>query len=97
MEIITEFRKILSNYVTRNSTEFRRILGNFAHTKVTEVQIIRNLRVDGIPWTPYFTVLLSSRREVISVGVQLGLICEPIFSPLYSLQKRPASGAVFAS
>jgi hypothetical protein len=32
--------------------------------------------------------------EVISVDVQLGLICEPAFSPLYSLQKRPASGLV---
>jgi hypothetical protein len=45
MEIITEFRKILSNYATRNSANFRGILGNSArNTQVTEVQ-----KTHGIP------------------------------------------------
>ena len=48
MEIITEFREILSDYATWNSTKFRGILGNLArNTEVTEVQ-----KTDGIPWTP---------------------------------------------
>ncbi len=39
MEIITEFREILSNYATGNSANFRRILGNSArNTEATEVQ-----------------------------------------------------------
>jgi hypothetical protein len=45
MEIITEFREILSDYATWNSTKFRGILGNLARN--TEVQ-----KTDGIPWTP---------------------------------------------
>jgi hypothetical protein len=53
MKVITEFRKILSNYATRNSMKLRGILGNFAqNTKLTGVQKQMEFRVDGIPWTP---------------------------------------------
>jgi hypothetical protein len=54
MEIITEFREILSNYATCNSAKFRGNLGNFAwNTKVTEEQKHSEFRVDGIPWKSY--------------------------------------------
>ena len=57
MEIITEFREILSDYATWNSTKFRGILGNLVeNTGETEVHKHINFSVDGIPWTSYFVV-----------------------------------------
>jgi hypothetical protein len=65
MEIITEFRKIMSNQATQNSAKFRGILGNFAwNMEVTEVQKQKEFCVDGIPWTPYPQLLHVTRSHL---------------------------------